>query len=931
MLEAWGEGSGMIIGMAIIGAVLGWVLAEFDGLGFWFGGFAGAAAGWVMRRAVRAEVARQLEAFSARWEGPLATAPAPEPAMDIVSPRPAADVTAAPVAEPVEQPQWVAPASPPEPGVLAHLFGAARGWLFGGNTVVRVGLVLLFVGLSFLASYAASAGLFPVELRLALVAAVGAALLVTGFRTRARRPGFGLALQGGGVAAIYLALFGAAQLVEGVPLPAVFVLMVLVCALGCALALVQGSQALAVTAFAGGFATPVLLSDGPGPVAGLFAYLTILNLAILFIATRRAWRGLNLLGFFATFAMTSLWLLGGYDAGDFAITQAFLAASVLIYLVAGLLYTGRAPGRFGAAVDGTLLFGPALAGFGLEAALVGDRPFGAAFAAVGFAAVYLAAASWAARRPDGEARLLRDGLLAIGVGFATVAVPLALGARWTSVAWALEGAGAVWLGARQARWLPRLFGLALIVLATFIFLGELGPPIAALPLANHAFSGAVLVALGWLGAAWWLRSPPAVGESGMARRWAALEARLPELLFLTGFGTLWLGFALEANRMRPPRVVDELPAPVFSAGTAALLAMLAYVALAFGFQALGRRTGWRVATWPSRASVVALAFGLLASNAAGRHVLLWPDILLWAAALALHARMLFLNDHDGAASGWWTGAAHVAGVWLGVALLADTVRLGIDRAQLWDSSWSGVAFLASATAVLAGLTAWAGPAMTGGAARWPLDRHAFAYGWVAAVPVAACVALGAAATALAASGVADPLPYVPVLNPVDLTVALAIAVLAWWRARVLAPAPPGAEALRGPGGLAALAGLAFLAVNAAWLRAAHRLLGVPWTPEDLLDSVVVQSGLAILWTLLALPLMALGHRRGLRSLWLTGAALLGLTVAKLLLVDLNSAGGGARIVVFIVVGVLMLVIGYLAPLPPRRAGDDGGEMREATA
>jgi len=32
---------------------------------------------------------------------------------------------------------------------------------------------------------------------------------------------------------------------------------------------------------------------------------------------------------------------------------------------------------------------------------------------------------------------------------------------------------------------------------------------------------------------------------------------------------------------------------------------------------------------------------------------------------------------------------------------------------------------------------------------------------------------------------------------------------------------------------------------------------------------------------------------------------------------MNNAGGGERIIAFIVVGLLMLVVGYLAPLPPR--------------
>jgi uncharacterized membrane protein len=55
---------------------------------------------------------------------------------------------------------------------------------------------------------------------------------------------------------------------------------------------------------------------------------------------------------------------------------------------------------------------------------------------------------------------------------------------------------------------------------------------------------------------------------------------------------------------------------------------------------------------------------------------------------------------------------------------------------------------------------------------------------------------------------------------------------------------------------------------------------------------------------------------------MAGAALLAVVVLKLLLVDLSGSGSVTRIVSFIGVGVLMLVIGYVAPLPakePRHA------------
>jgi uncharacterized membrane protein len=97
---------------------------------------------------------------------------------------------------------------------------------------------------------------------------------------------------------------------------------------------------------------------------------------------------------------------------------------------------------------------------------------------------------------------------------------------------------------------------------------------------------------------------------------------------------------------------------------------------------------------------------------------------------------------------------------------------------------------------------------------------------------------------------------------------------------------------------------------------------VAWGAEALGQSPVVQTGLAILWTLLAMGLMFFAHRRALRPLWLTGAGWWVVVVLKLLLVDMSKAQGWERIVTFIGVGVLMLVIGYFVPLPPKKAGQE---------
>jgi len=103
-----------------------------------------------------------------------------------------------------------------------------------------------------------------------------------------------------------------------------------------------------------------------------------------------------------------------------------------------------------------------------------------------------------------------------------------------------------------------------------------------------------------------------------------------------------------------------------------------------------------------------------------------------------------------------------------------------------------------------------------------------------------------------------------------------------------------------------------------WLRVAHHFFAVPWDAGRLFSSFLVQAGYSILWTVLALGLMGGAHRRGLRNAWMLGAVLLGVTVLKLFVIDLSNRGGSERIFVFIAVGVLMLVVGYFAPLPPAR-------------
>ncbi|MFP3615689.1 DUF2339 domain-containing protein, partial [Paraburkholderia sp. SIMBA_050] len=110
--------------------------------------------------------------------------------------------------------------APREPGIADRAFRAARDWLLGGNTVVRVGIIVLFFGVAFLLKYAADNSMLPIEFRLAGTALAAAALLAIGWRVRARRAAYGLVLQGGGIGILYLTIFAATKLYALLPVGA---------------------------------------------------------------------------------------------------------------------------------------------------------------------------------------------------------------------------------------------------------------------------------------------------------------------------------------------------------------------------------------------------------------------------------------------------------------------------------------------------------------------------------------------------------------------------------------------------------------------------------------------------------------------------------------------------------------------------------------
>ncbi len=783
---------------------------------------------------------------------------------------------AAPAAQAMRRAQPLEPAKP----------NAIVAWFTGGNTIARVGVVILFIGVAFLVKYAADRELFPIELRLASVAAGAIALLVVGWRLRGSRSAYALTLQGAGVGLLYLTVFGAFRLYGLVPGPAAFVLLAAIAALAAILAVKQDSQALAAFGSAGGFLAPLLASTGGGNHIALFGYFAVLNAAILAMAWFKAWRPLNLLGFIFTGVLALAWGTHAYRDALFVSCQAFLALFFLFYVAIAVLYASREAPRLTHYVDGTLIFGNPLLAFGLQAAMVHGTEFGLAWTAVALSAFYLALGFALYRRRRDELRLLVESFLALGVVFATLAIPLALDARWTSAAWALEGLGIVWVGARQGRALARAFGVLLQLAGGAFFLDGLTYRDAAHAIANGHFVGAVLLAFAGLGSS---RIIERLGEK--ANR---LERAAVPVLFIWGIGW-WLAGAL--------REIDLFLAERWK--LAAATALVGTTAVAFGF--LRRRLDWCHALWPVQALLPALVLLAWFYPLLDRSLLADGGWVAWPFALV--AQVLLLKRLDSEFTPGSAAALHAGSALLLAAIGAWELHWLAGSEGLRHSAWSIAAAMLVPALLLVAMSSQ--PLRL----RWPIVSQPGAYLLGAAAPIAILLWLWTFYANLSHDGRSAPLPYLPMLNAIDLGHLLGYGAIAAWALalrRTDMALPFGVQAWR-----VGLAASVFAWLNGVLLRTIHHWADIPYRLDTMLHSVLVQAALSISWTVLALVLMFTATRKRKRAVWVAGAALMVVVVAKLALVDFSRLGGVERIVSFIGVGVLMLVVGYFAPVPPR--------------
>lgn len=904
--------------------------------------------------------------------------------------------------------------------IVTSLIHSIKNWFFGGNLVVRVGVLVLLVGVVLLLRLLSEYIEISIATKLIAVGVTGLALAALGLKLTAKRFSYGITLQGAGLAIAYLSTFFAYSVYEIIPSVPSFIGLGLLSAITIALAVRQNAFPLALLALSGGFFAPILTSEDTGSLVTLFSYYLLLNVTIAVIAHYRPWKILNLFGVTVTFGLAYYWGISENLSAVIETQRWSLVALAtlhwLLYLFVVIRYAqqiitynalnekdlshaddvddtkhldrAHVGSSYVFPIDTGLLFSVPLLAFGLFSALLNDISNALTITSAILATVYLGM-GWLFIQRSRRYALITEGMLALGLGFFALVIPLALDAEWIAFGWSVQGLALVWFGRRSLRSWSVLFGLLLqlvsivILVTTAIFSIE-DYPVLAFSISALSYLATVFILRASNSPAVLLNSLDSSNKLNSLNNKAPTKSSVIQSQssviqsqtldgtsdVLTSYARA-LGVSTQAAQQWLTSINSQSRVFKFVWHSPRFIKFLTLTAMAWMLQVLMLDLHHWFDIWQSSTTVIALAalINLIAYWVINRYRP-WAEIRqLSHGLLALFYFMLILQlpqkferDLTWATAEWLVFVGLIIG-WLVMGQLwlktwSDTWSDNNNASRYTAASWLGTGILLIAAAAHYGLPdsdgvmAFLFSAVLILSGLWFNHRYLrqneentstnrvseqgllYWFDWQQALLGCAAIftpiaLLWVVLTNWSYDGVIWGLSYFPLFNLYDITSWLTLSVgfnlyYSCQRRRndtvIDSSAAAKSKRVFTTENLLIILGLiSFWLISSMLVRTLHAFIGTPlWNDYQggAWQSEQVQTGLTILWTLLALVATIMASRYWQRALWFMGIGLLGIVVLKLVLVDLSQTEAIWRVISFLGAGSLILLIGYLAPLPP---------------
>lgn len=743
----------------------------------------------------------------------------------------------------------------------------AIDWMIHGNPILRVAVAVLMVGVVLLLRFASEHWQLSLGVKLGFIASAGIMTTIAGYWLQKKNQLFAVALQGLGLAVVFLTLIFSHHFAVIASLGTASTLFVILLLVTVYLSLKQQALYLAMLALTMAYLAPLLIPQNHPDVIFLFGYYFLINLAVAAVNFIQPWKILHQIAFFATM------FIGGTTIGIYAETHQFDTLDWILWLHIGLFiwlsirYSQlmlRAQNqikevepkaqRLQPILDVGLIFSVPVLGFSLHAYLMHNSTQALTIGAAVLSLTYTLLHVWI-KRQHPQLSILAKSFFILAMVFTALIFPLAKGAHWTSAGWVIQGTALIVWGVTERYRLSRYLGVALVLLSSVALLFQ------AWSNDHFPILSTVIYALAQFISAFYLLHYQEVEKYFSAR-------------MLSG---VFLALGMYAGAVAG---VEYLHWQHYGLSPYLAIAVLLLVLFSLVVQ-FKAQVQWQ------RVQLTLLGILLL---------------FLYGESFVVE----MYTQHQ-----WHSVLQQSCFMFAAVGILYLLNTLKFQKNSTLFSIWAATFWLSLASLGLAifPILPLVGLAMLPIVYQITLMRKQSPI--VMQLPVMMLNLLWLVFISLDSYS-AQHYYLLPILNYTDMASLLMLIGVMWCVYQYDLSATPLME--WGFKVTSVLIGL--LALSSVVVRAMHHYLGTPLWGGAIWSNGDVQLSLTLLWVILAFILMTFSSRRHIRQIWFVGAALLGIVVLKLLLLDLSQSGTLTRVISFIGSGIVMLVIAYLAPLPP---------------
>ena len=744
----------------------------------------------------------------------------------------------------------------------------ALDWMIHGNPILRVAVAILMVGVILLLRFASEHWQLSLGVKLGFIAIAGVATTVAGYLLQKKNQLFAVALQGVGLAVVFLTLIFSHHFAVIASLTTASILFVILLLATVYLSLKQHALYLAMLALTMAYLAPLVIPQNHPDVIFLFGYYFVINLAVVALNFIQPWKILHQIAFFATM------FIGGSTIGIYAKTSQFDTLDIILWLHMALFIwlsirysqlmlraqneqqqTAQPPERLQPILDVGLIFSVPVLGFSLHAYLMHNSTSALTWGAVALAIVYISLNIWI-KRQHPQLSILAKSFFILAVVFVALIFPLAKGAHWTSTGWVIQGTALIVWGVTERYRLSRYVGVALVLLSSVALLFQVW--------SNDHFPilSTAIFALAQFISAFYLLHYQEVEKYFSAR-------------MLSG---VFLALGLYSGAIAAVELM-QWQHDGLSPYLAVAAILLALFSLAVHIKS---RLQWANVQLILLGALLALLYG----ESFAQHVyVVWhwssrlDQVMFAIASITITLILSSLSTHTSKATVMlWSALLWLSLASIGLAIFPIMPLVAFAIMPAIYSIWR---FTSNKTELLHQLPIW-------------------------------CLTLFWLVLVSLDPYSAEQYYFIPLLNLTDILSLMMFFGLIW----MIYHHDFSAERSIEWGFKVTTILIGLLVLSSVVVRAMHHYLGTPLWSAAIWSNGDVQLSLTLLWVILAFVLMTFSSRRHIRQIWFVGAALLGIVVAKLLLLDLSQSGTLTRVISFIGSGAVMLVIAYLAPLPP---------------